>query len=34
VLRDEARAQVEDAITFARNSAIPDPADARRYVFA
>jgi pyruvate dehydrogenase E1 component alpha subunit len=33
-IRDEASARVEDAITFAKNSPVPDPADAHRYVFA
>lgn len=34
VLRTEAQSQIEDAISFAKSSAIPDPAEAGRHVFA
>lgn len=33
-IRDDATTHVEDAITFAKQSAVPDPADAGKYVFA
>ena len=33
-IRDDARARVEDAVAFAKESPLPDPADARAYVFA
>ena len=33
-IREEARAKVEDAITFAKDSPEPDPATALSYVFA
>jgi acetoin:2,6-dichlorophenolindophenol oxidoreductase subunit alpha len=33
-LKEEAVAAVEDAVTFAKQSPEPDPAQAGRYVFA
>jgi pyruvate dehydrogenase E1 component alpha subunit len=33
-IKAEAVAKVEDAVTFAKESPVPDPAEARRYVFA
>ncbi len=33
-IKAEARGPVEEAITFAKNSPLPDPADASKYVFA
>jgi len=33
-IRASAAARVEDAVTFAKESPAPDPAGARRYVFA
>ncbi|HET7280114.1 MAG TPA: thiamine pyrophosphate-dependent dehydrogenase E1 component subunit alpha [Dermatophilaceae bacterium] len=33
-IRDEATQRVEDAVTFAKDSPLPDPSNARDYVFA
>jgi acetoin:2,6-dichlorophenolindophenol oxidoreductase subunit alpha len=33
-IKDAARERVEDAITYAKNSPVPDPASATSYVFA
>jgi pyruvate dehydrogenase E1 component alpha subunit len=33
-IRTEAAARVEQAIQFAKSSPVPDPAEAKRYVFA
>jgi pyruvate dehydrogenase E1 component alpha subunit len=33
-IKDEAAAHVEEAVAFAKDSPIPDPADAHKYVFA
>jgi pyruvate dehydrogenase E1 component alpha subunit len=33
-IKDAAKERVEDAITYAKNSPVPDPASATSYVFA